>query len=69
MFVAEAKVFQFSLNLIKSQSVRKWCIDVERFTCNLILFAGRLRSKSTHVVQTVAYLDKDNANVIAHGEQ
>ena len=69
MFVAETKIFQFSLNLVQSQSVCKWCIDVERFTSNLILLAGRLRSKSTHVMQTVAYLDKNNTNVVAHSKQ
>ena len=69
MFITEAEVFQFCLDFIQPQTVGKRRIDVKRFTRNLILLAGRLGLKGAHVVQTVAYLDEDNTNIIAHRKQ
>ena len=42
MFKTEREILQFRFYLVKSQSVGKRCIDIECFTCNLILFVGRL---------------------------
>ena len=33
------------------------------------MLVGRLTLKRTHIVQSVAYLDDDHADIITHGEQ
>ena len=42
VLVAETQVLQFRLDLIESQSVRQWGIDIQRLASYLILFVGRL---------------------------
>ena len=69
MLVLETQVLEFRLNLVKTQAVGEGRIDIQRLTGNLILFVGRLRLQGAHIVQTVAYLDEDDADVFAHGEQ
>ena len=69
MFELEAKVFKFSLDFVQSKPVGKWCVDVKRLSCNLVLLVGRLAVKCAHVVQAVAYFYEYDANVVAHGEQ
>ena len=69
MLELETEIFQFRLDLIQSQTIGEGCIDIERFTCNLILFVGRLGIQSTHIVQTVADLDEDHADIVAHRQQ
>ena len=69
MLELEAQVLQLGLHLVQSQSVGQRGIDVERFTGNLILFVGRLTVKGAHVMKTVAYLNKDHADVVTHREQ
>ena len=69
MFKAETEIFQFRLYLVQSQSVSQWGIDIQRLTRYLVLLVGGLRLQCAHVVQTVAYLYKNNADVLAHGEQ
>ena len=69
MLVLKTEVLQFSLYLVKTESVGKRSIDIESLTGNLILFVSRLACQCAHVVQAVAYLDKYYAYVVAHGEQ
>ena len=69
MVVFETEILQLRLDLIQSQAVSQWSIDIERFSGNLVLFICRLGSEGTHVVQTVADLDEDDTDIIAHGEQ
>ena len=69
MVVAEAEVFELGLDFVQAQSVGERSINIQGFARNLVLFVGRLRFQRAHVVQTVANLDKDHTDVIAHGEQ
>ena len=69
MLILERKVLQFGLYLVQSESVCQRSIDVHCLACNLVLLVGWLRSECAHVVQTVAYLNKYDAYVVAHGEQ
>ena len=69
MLIFERKVFKFGLYLVQSESVGKRSIDVHGLAGYLVLLVGRLRSECAHVVQTVAYLNKYDADVVAHGEQ
>ena len=69
MVVAEAEVFELGLNLVETETVGKRCIDIERLARNLVLLVGRLRFEGSHVVQTITYLDENDADVVAHGEQ
>ena len=69
MLKTEAKALQLSLYLVESQTVGKRSIDVERFASNLILLVGWLAIQRAHVMESVAYLDENNAYVVAHGEQ
>ena len=69
MLEAETEVLEFRLDLVESQTVGQRCIDVEGLTGYLILLVGGLRLQCTHIMQTVANLDENDANVITHGEQ
>ena len=69
MFVLETEVLEFCLYLVQSQSVCQRSVDIQCFASNLILLVGRLRLQCAHVVQTVAYLDKDDADIFAHRQQ
>ena len=69
MLEAERKVLEFRFYLVESQAIGQRCIDVERFAGNLVLLVGGLRSQRAHIVQTVADLYEDDADVLAHGEQ
>ena len=69
MLILERKVLQFGLYLVQSESVCQWRIDVHGLAGYLVLLVGWLRSECAHVVQTVAYLNKYDADVVAHGEQ
>ena len=69
MLIMKGKILQFRLNLIQSQAVSQRRIDIECLAGNLILLVGRLRCQGTHVVQTVANLDEDDTDVLAHGQQ
>ena len=69
MLVLEREVLQFRLHLVESKAVGQRRIDVQRLTGNLVLFVGRLRLQCAHVVQTVANLDEDDADILAHREQ
>ena len=69
VLIAEAEVFEFGLYLVQSEAVCQWRIYVEGFSGNLVLLVGRLRLQCAHIVQAVANLYQDYANVVAHGEQ
>ena len=65
----EAEILEFRLDLVQSQAVSQWCVDIERLSRNLILLVGRLRVEGAHVVQTVADLNEDHADIVAHRQQ
>ena len=69
VFELETEVLEFGFHLIESETVGQWGVDIECLTRNLILFVGRLRVEGAHVVQTVADLDEDDADIVAHGQQ
>ena len=69
MLELETEVLKFRLYLVQSQAVSQWCIDVERLTSDLILLVGRLRVEGAHVLQTVADLNEDHADIVAHRQQ
>ena len=69
MLKLEAQIFQLILNLVQSQPVSQRRIDIKRLTSNLVLLIGRLRRQCAHVVQTVADLDENDSNIVAHCEQ
>ena len=69
VLVTETEVFKFGLYFVQSETVGERRVDVERLSCYLVLLVGGLRREGAHVVQTVAYLDEYDANVVAHGEQ
>ena len=66
MFVLEREVLQLRLHLVESQTISQRGVDVQRLTGNLVLFVGRLRFQRAHIVQTVANLDEDDADVLTH---
>ena len=69
MLIAETEVLQFFLYLVKAEAVGKGSVDVERLAGYLVLLARKLAAEGAHVVQTVGNLDKNDAYVVAHGEQ
>ena len=69
MFIFEAEVFQFGLDLVEAQAVGQWGINVHGFTGNFVLLAGKHGAEGAHVVKSVGYFDEDDANVIAHCKQ
>ena len=69
MLELETKVLKLGLYLIKPQPVGQRRIDVQCLASYLILFVGRLAVQGAHVVQAVAYLDEDHADVVAHGKE
>ena len=69
MFIFEAEVFQFGLDLVEAQAVGQWGINVHGFTGNFVLLAGKHGAEGAHVVKSVGNLDEDDANVIAHCKQ
>ena len=69
VLILERKVLQLGLDLVQTETVCQRSIDVHGLAGNLVLLVGRLRSECAHVVQTVAYLNKYDAYVVAHGEQ
>ena len=64
-----AEVFELGLHPVESEAVGEGRIDIERFAGNLVLLVGGLALQGAHVVQAVTYLDEDDADVIAHGEE
>ena len=69
VLVAETQVLQCLFDAVQSQAVSQRGIDVERLAGYLVLLVGQLAPQGAHVVQAVAYLDEDDAYVLAHGEQ
>ena len=69
MFVLEAEVLEFGLDLVQAQAVGQRGVNVHRFAGYLVLLAGEHGAKGAHVVEAVGNLDKDDADVVAHGEQ
>lgn len=69
MLELETEVLQFRLDFVQSKTVGEWGIDIERFTCDLVLFVGGLGVQGAHIVQTVADLDEDHTDIVAHGQQ
>jgi len=69
VLVLEAEVFQLGLDFVQPQPVGDGGIDVQGFARNLILLVGQHGAEGAHVVQTVGYLDEDDADVIVHREQ
>ena len=69
MLKLKAQVLQFALNLVQSQTISQRRIDVKGLAGNLVLFVGRLTLQGAHIVQTVADLDDNHTDIIAHGEK
>ncbi len=69
VFVLEGKVFKLGLYLAQSQTVGQRGVDIECLSGYLVLLCLGLHVEVAHVVQSVAYLDENDANVVAHGQQ
>ena len=69
VFKLETQVFEFRLDIVQTKTVCQWSIDIQGLSGNFISFVWRLPVKGTHVMKTVTYFDKDNANVITHHQQ
>ena len=69
VLIAKTEVLQFGLHLVEAQAVGQRRIDIERLSCYLILLVGRLRGQRAHIVQAVADLDEDDADVVVHREE
>ena len=69
VLIFKTEVFQFGFYLVKTESVGERGIDIQSLSCNLVFLVGRLTCQCAHVMQSVAYLNKDYAYVVAHGEQ
>ena len=50
VFEAEAEVFEFGFYLVKSETVGKWCVDVQCFSGDFVLFVSWLRLEGSHIV-------------------
>ena len=69
MFVLETEVLEFGLDFVQAKTVGQWSVDVKRLTRNFILFVGWLRLQCAHIMQAVANLDENDADILTHGEQ
>ena len=67
MQVAEAEVFEFSLEPANPQTVGNGSVDVERLLCDRLLLQWRQMLQRHHVVEAIRQLDEDYANVLRHG--
>jgi hypothetical protein len=66
--IHESDIFEFGLDPVDTQTAGKRRIDVEGFLGYFdLLFLG-LKLEGTHVVEPIAQLDEDDANVIGHGQ-
>ena len=66
--IFQAQVFQFALQLVESQFVCQWCIQVGRFHRHFSLsfhIAGSF--DVAHETHTVGYHDKYDTHVLCHG--
>ena len=68
VLVAEAEVFQFSLDGEKSEAVSQRCVEEGGLTCDLKLLVGLHRAERAHVVQAVGDLDEDHTGIITDGQ-
>ena len=67
--VFEAEVFQLLLDTLHTEPVGKRGVDVHSFQRGDPLFFGRFCVQRAHIVQSVAELDKNDPDVLGHGEQ
>ena len=68
VLVAEAEVFQFSLDGEKSEAVSQRCVEEGGLTCDLKLLVGLHRAERAHVVQAVGDLDEDYTGIITDSQ-
>ena len=69
MFEPEREILKFGFDLVETQSIGQRCIDVKCLSGNLVLLVGWLGSQCAHIMEAVADLDENYADVITHGEQ
>ena len=67
--VGKAEVLQLLLDRVDTEAVRKRRIDVHGLQRDGAAAVLPLRREGAHVVQTVAELDEDDADILRHGEQ
>ena len=68
VLVAEAEVFQFSLDGEEPEAVSQWCVEEGGLTCDLKLLVGLHRAERAHVVQAVGDLDEDHTGIITDSQ-
>ncbi len=64
--ILQAQIFQFGFNLLHTQSVGKRCINMHGFQGGQTPLRFRFGTQRAHVVQSVAELNENNANVLGH---
>ena len=69
VFILETEILKLGLDLIQSQAMGQWGVDIECFASYFELFVGLHGAQGAHVVQAVCYLDENHADIVAHGEQ
>ena len=65
----EGEILQLPLHLPDAESLGEWRIDLERLACDAALLLSPERGEGAHVVETVAKLDQDDADILRHGEE
>ncbi len=65
----EAEVLELGLDLLDPEPVRQRCIDVERFPGGSLLLPTWHGTDGAQIVQAVAQLDEQHAQVFRHGDE
>ena len=67
--VEEAEILKLLLDSLDTETVSQGCVNIHRLKGDGTLAILLLCRKSTHIMKSVAELDKDNADILGHSEQ
>ena len=67
--ISQRQILQFLLDTLNTKTVRQGSVHVHCLQCRSTPLMLRLRRKGTHIMKSVAELDKDNTNILGHGQK
>ena len=67
--VLDTKIFKLLLDLLHTKAVCQGSVDLHRFKRSHTALVVGLDRKRTHIVQPIAKLDENNADILRHCEQ
>ena len=67
--VTNAKIFQLLLDLLHTKTVCQGCIHLHGLQCGNTTLVVRLDLQGAHIMQSIAQLNENDANVLVHGKQ